>query len=174
MIGAIGWAEATKNDCGLLKFAGAWSMATTGLPPDFKEFLRLLHSHDVEYLLVGGYAVGLYGHPRATADLDIWVGISPENARNLVHVLEEFGFRSPELLADLFLQPDRVVRMGIPPVRIEILTTISGVDFASCYARRQPQTLDGVPVDLIGLEDLKTNKKAAGRHQDLSDLEHLP
>ncbi|MGA2112231.1 MAG: hypothetical protein ABSG98_08800 [Anaerolineales bacterium] len=134
----------------------------------------MLHSHGVEYLLVGGYAVGLHGHPRATAGLDVWVGLGEENAGRLVEVLEKFGFNPPQLSPGLFLQPDRVVRMGVPPVRIEILTTISGVDFPSCYARRQTKTLDGVPVSLISLADLKATKKAAGRHQDLSDLEHLP
>lgn len=149
-------------------------MATTLLPPDFKDFLRLLNSHGVEYLLVGGYAVGFHGYPRATADLDIWVPIDSRNAHKLADTLKAFGFETPELSPDLFLQPDKVVRMGVPPLRIEILTSISGVEFRDCYARRHSATLDEVVVPFISLEDLKRNKRAAGRHQDLSDLEHLP
>jgi len=149
-------------------------MVTTLLPPDFKDFLRLLNSHGVEYLLVGGYAVGFHGYPRATADLDVWVSVDASNARKLTDTLKEFGFEMPELSPDLFLQPDKVVRMGVPPLRIEILTSISGVEFRDCYARRQSATLDEVVVPFISIEDLKRNKRAAGRHQDLSDLEHLP
>ena len=149
-------------------------MATIHLPPDFKEFLQLLNSHQVEYLLIGGYAVGYYGYPRATVDMDVWIATHPQNAEKLVAVLRAFGFAVPELSADLFLQKNKVVRMGVPPVRIEILTTISGVDFEACYAEREVDVVDGVEVHFLGLEHLKANKKASGRHKDLSDLEHLP
>ncbi len=149
-------------------------MATIRLPPDFKEFLRLLNAHRVEYLLIGGYAVGYHGYPRATADMDIWIAIEPRNADRMVSVLREFGFNPPELGPELFLRPWQIIRLGVPPVRIEICTTISGVDFAECYADRVEDTLDGVSVDLIGLAHLKTNKKASGRHQDLADLDQLP
>jgi predicted nucleotidyltransferase len=149
-------------------------MATIHLPPDFKEFLQLLNSHQVEYLLIGGYAVGYYGYPRATVDMDVWIATHPQNAEKLVAVLRAFGFAVPELSADLFLQENKVVRMGVPPVRIEILTTISGVDFEACYAERKVDVVDGVEVHFLGLEHLKVNKKASGRHKDLSDLEHLP
>src|SRR6185436_13606569 len=97
------------------------------LPQDFKEFLRLLRSHGVRYLLVGGYAVGFHGYPRPTGDLDVWVAIEPENADRLIAVLREFGFAVPELTKDLFLQHQKVVRMGVVPFRIEIMTSISGV-----------------------------------------------
>jgi predicted nucleotidyltransferase len=149
-------------------------MATIHLPRDFKEFLRLLHAHHVEYLLIGGYAVNYYGYPRATADMDIWIAVHPANADRVVATLREFGFDLPDLSAELFLRSWQIIRLGVPPVRIEISTTISGVEFAACYARRAEDTLDGVLVSLISLEDLKRNKKAAGRHQDLADLEHLP
>ena len=149
-------------------------MATTHLPPDFKEFLRLLNAHKVEYLLIGGYAVGYHGYPRATADMDIWVAVHPANADRLVAVLKEFGFDLPDLSPELFLREWQIVRLGVPPVRIEIATTISGVDFGECYAERVEGTLDGVGVNVIDLEHLKRNKKASGRHQDLADLEHLP
>ena len=149
-------------------------MATIHLPADFKEFLRLLSVHGVEYLLIGGYAVGYHGYPRATADMDIWVGVHPSNAERIVAALQKFGFDLPDLSAELFLRQWQIIRLGVPPVRIEIATTISGVDFAECYADRVEDTLDDVPVNLISLKDLKRNKQALGRHQDLADLEHLP
>ena len=149
-------------------------MATIRLAPDFKEFLQLLRSAKIEYLLVGGYAVGHYGIPRATGDLDIWVANHKENAVRLVGALREFGFDVPELNESLFQQPKHVVRMGVPPVRLEILSSIDGVEFRECYPRRATVEMDGIEVDLISLADLKTNKRASGRHQDLSDLEKLP
>ncbi len=106
-------------------------MALT-LPDDFREFLRLPNFHCVEYLLIGGFAVSYHGYPRTTNDMDIWVAMSRQNAEKLVALLKEFGFDTPELTVDLFLTEQKVVRMGIPPMRIEILTSISGVDFASC------------------------------------------
>lgn len=149
-------------------------MATTRLPPDFKEFLRLLAVHGVEYLLVGGYAVSYHGYARATADMDVWVAATPENAEKLVAVLKEFGFDVPDLSPDLFLQPDTIVRLGEPPLRIELLTSISGVSFQDAYARRAVDHIEGLEVSLISLDDLKTNKRAAGRYKDLADLEQLP
>ena len=149
-------------------------MAMIRLPPDFKEFLQLLNTHQVEYLLIGGHAVGYYGYPRATADMDVWVAMHPQNAAKMVQVLKEFGFDVPELSANLFLKKDQMVRMGVAPVRLEILTTISGVDFADCYAERIVDVIDGVEVSIISLKHLKLNKKASGRHKDLADLENLP
>jgi predicted nucleotidyltransferase len=149
-------------------------MATTHLPLDFKEFLKLLAAHKVEYLLIGGYAVGYYGYPRATADMDIWIAMHPANSERIVTVLKEFGFDLPELSPQLFLKEWQVIRLGVPPVRIELATTISGVNFSECYAQRVVDVLDGVKVNLISLKNLKANKKASGRHHDLSDLENLP
>ncbi len=149
-------------------------MATINLPPDFKEFLRLLNAQQVEYLLIGGYAVAYHGYPRATADMDIWIAAHPRNAERVVAALKEFGFDLPELSPELFLKEGQIIRMGVPPVRIEIATGISGVSFERCYAARVVDVLDEVEVNLISLADLKVNKKAAGRHRDLDDLEHLP
>mgnify|MGYP001120452983 CR=1 FL=1 len=149
-------------------------MATIQLPPDFKEFLQLLNAHDVKYLLIGGYAVGYHGYPRATVDMDVWVAIHPQNAQKIVAVLTEFGFNLPELTTDLFLEKDKIIRMGIPPVRLEILTSISGVEFETCYQNRVEDELDGVQISLISLNDLKRNKLSSGRHKDLNDLENLP
>lgn len=149
-------------------------MATIRLPNDFKDFLRLLNSRQVEYLLIGGYAVGYYGFPRATADMDIWIAVHPRNAQKMVEVMREFGFAVKELSEELFLQANNVVRLGMPPLRIEVLTTISGVDFEECYRDRKTDILDDIEVHLISLKHLKANKKATGRLKDLSDLENLP
>jgi predicted nucleotidyltransferase len=149
-------------------------MATIHLPADFKEFLKLLNAHQIEYLLIGGYAVGYHGYPRATADMDIWIARHPANAERIVAVLKAFGFNLPELSPELFLKEWQIIRMGVPPVRIEIATTITGVNFSECYAERVEGVLDGVKVNLISLNHLKINKKASGRHQDLADLENLP
>lgn len=148
-------------------------MATVNLPPDFKEFLKLLNAHQVEYMLIGGYAVAYHGYPRATADMDIWISTHPENVVKILAALKEFGFDLPELTPELFQKEDQIIRMGVPPVRIEIMTGISGVIFAECYAARVVDVLDEVEVNLIDLAHLKINKKAAGRHKDLDDLENL-
>ena len=143
------------------------------LPPDFKEFLKLLNSHRVEYLLVGGYAVGYHGYPRATGDMDLWVAVRQNNAEKLVVALREFGLNAPQLSADIFLQENQIIRMGVPPMRIELLTTISGVDFDSCYSERIVDVIDNVEVHIINLKHLKQNKQASGRHKDLDDLQYL-
>ncbi len=143
------------------------------LPSDFKEFLKLLNAKKVKYLLIDGYAVGYHGYPRATNDLDIFVAAEPENAEKLVAVLRKFGFNAPNLSPDLFLQ-DKIVRMGVAPVRIELMTQVSGASFAECYAERVVAVIDRVRVNLISLAKLKQNKKASGRHKDLDDLVHLP
>ena len=144
------------------------------LPKDFKEFLSLLRIHGVEYLVIGAYAVGYHGYPRATKDLDIWIAATPENAKRVVTSLKEFGFSTPELTTELLLKPNNIVRMGEEPIRIEVLNWASGVNFEECYVERITDTLDGVEVSLIGLEHLKINKKASGRLKDLADLEELP
>jgi len=149
-------------------------MATPALARDFKEFLKLLNSKNVEYLLIGGYgAVGIYGHIRATNDLDIWVNISPENAAKIEQALREFGFAA-ELTSGLFLARNNVVRMGVPPIRIEILTSLSGVEFESCYAEKEMIQIEDMVVPVISLARLRENKAASGRAKDLADLESLP
>jgi len=137
--------------------------------------LRLLSEKNVKYLIVGGYAVGYNGYPRSKGDMDVWVDSTEENADRLVRVLKEFGFDFPKLSPDLFVDSDRVVRMGHPPLRIEILTSVTGVSFGECYSSRVEEELeDGTPIHFIGLEKLKENKRASGRHKDLDDLENLP
>jgi hypothetical protein len=133
-----------------------------------------LNDHDVEYLLIGGYAVGYYGYPRTTADMDIWVAMRSDNAQKLVHVFQQFGMLSDEITEELFLQSGDIVRMGLPPMRIEILNDIDGVEFGACYKRRSKVVIDKVSVNVVSLQDLRCNKLASGRHKDLDDIEHLP
>ncbi len=140
---------------------------------DFKDFLKLLNSHQVKYLVVGGFAVGIHGYPRYTGDLDIWVSSATDNAERLVNVLEEFGFDLPEIEPELFQKIKRIIRMGYPPDRIELFTTLSGVNFDECFDKRDVFEIEGIQVNVIGFNDLITNKKAAGRHRDLDDVEHL-
>jgi len=149
-------------------------MATINLPPDFREFLKLLGERRVDYLLIGGYAVAYHGYPRATADIDIWIAIHPDNAEKTVSLLKTFGFDLPQVTKELFLKEGQIVRMGLPPLRIELATSISGVGFQECWAERVTDMMDGVEVNIISLKHLKLNKQAAGRHKDLDDLENLP
>jgi len=149
-------------------------MAMIQLPPDFKEFLKLLNANRVKYLLIGGYAVAYHGFPRATGDMDIWVDMEKTNAEKVVSALKSLGFDLPSLTPALFLKEDQIIRMGNPPYRIEISTTISGVHFEDCYQNRIVANIGGIETLIIDLISLKTNKKAAGRYKDLNDLENLP
>ncbi len=142
------------------------------LPEDFRDFLKLLNKHRVEYLLIGGYAVFYHGYPRATEDIDFWVAISPDNAQKLVQVMRDFGLS--DATPELFLKEHQLTRIGFKPYRVEVLTTISGVQFETCYARRVVDTIDGIEVNIISLEDLKQNKKASGRLKDQDDVQNLP
>lgn len=143
------------------------------LPPDFKEFLQALSTFTVEYLLVGGFAVSFHGYPRTTAHIDVWIAVHPDNAKRLMAALRHFGFGGSSATEELFLHPNKVVRMGVPPLRIAILTAIDGVQFAACYARRVEFPVDGGVINVIGRDDLITNKRASGRAKDRVDLEHL-
>ncbi len=143
------------------------------LPTEFKEFLRSFNDHDVEYLLIGGYAVSYHGYPRATADITVWVACNRSNADRIVEALKAFGFDVPELTPALFLKEQRVVRMGIAPLRIEISMSVDGVEFEACYRERIVDTIEGMEISIINLEHLKQNKRASGRLKDLADLEYL-
>ena len=143
------------------------------LNQDFKEFFELLNANQVQYLVVGGYAIAIHGHPRYTKDIDVWVAMTAENAEKIVRALNEFGFASLGLKADDFLTPDQVIQLGYEPSRIDILTTISGVEFSTCYDTRVNMDVDGVQITVIDNENLKKNKKASGRPQDLADVDQL-
>lgn len=143
------------------------------LGPDFSEFIALLNAHGVEHVIVGGYAVAYHGHPRFTGDLDILVRPSQENARALLDALEEFGFGELELTTEDFTEPNVIVQLGRPPSRIDLVTSIDGVDGEDVFAHRVKEVAAGNVVWFISREDLIQNKKATGRAQDQADLEHL-
>jgi predicted nucleotidyltransferase len=143
--------------------------------PHFKELLRALYEKKIDYLIVGGYAVMNYTEPRFTKDLDVWIRNSPENAGRLYEALAEFGapLQKDGLTPADFTSHDVTYQMGVAPVRIDILTHISGVQFDDAWTRRVPSTFLGTPVYFISLDDLVKNKKAIGRSSDLEQLERI-
>lgn len=143
------------------------------LPQDFKEFIELLNLHNVKYLVTGGYAVCYHGYPRMTGDIDFFVERSRENATKLEPVLNAFGFGELGLTANDFLEPDTIVQLGFPPIRINIITSISEVTFDEAWEDRIPDEIDGLPLQLIGKKALIANKKASGRPKDLADRHAL-
>lgn len=143
------------------------------LHPDFREFIQLLNAHDVQYLVVGGFAVTFHGHPRATKDIDIWIWLDAANAEKTIRALDEFGFKSLGFIVDDFLVDDQIIQLGYPPVRIDLLTTLPGVDFEECFQSRVETQVDDTVVKFIDLENLKRTKRASGRMQDLADLANL-
>lgn len=144
------------------------------LPKDFKEFLKSLNANGVRYLLIGGYAVGFHGYPRATNDLDIFVAKDAENAQRLIKSLIDFGFESSELSTEIFTQEKSIVRMGVEPLKIEIANFISGIEFEEAFKGKIVGSINEVEINIISLQHLKLNKKASGRYKDLNDLENLP
>jgi predicted nucleotidyltransferase len=143
--------------------------------PHYKELLQLLNEFEVEYLIVGGFAVMKYGEPRYTKDLDVWVHNSPENSRRVLEALKKFGapLEHDGITAETFTG-QVVYQIGIAPVRIDILSEITGVDFPDAWKKRVASTFFGVPVHFISLDDLVTNKRALGRSSDLKDLQQKP
>lgn len=143
------------------------------LSKDFKEFIELLNDNRVKYLVVGGYAVAFHGHPRYTRDMDIWIELSPDNSDKILDALKEFGFGSLGLKPDDFLESNQVVQLGYPPNRIDILTTLKDLNFDDCYKTKVEVKIQGLRIDFIDIENLKKNKRATGRAQDLADAENL-
>ena len=133
----------------------------------------LLNSHNVEYVVVGGHAVAFHGHPRYTGDIDFLIRTTPENVSRVIAVLGEFGFGNLGIVEKDLLERGRVLQLGHPPNRIDVLTSISGVDFDSAWEQRVKTLLDDQPVALLGWDELIRNKRAAGRQKDLADLEKL-
>jgi hypothetical protein len=142
---------------------------------DFVDFIQALNNHEVEYVLAGGYAVILHGYPRVTGDIDIWVNQTAENYQKLQRAFEEFGMPMFDMTEENFLNnPDfDVFSFGVPPVSIDVMTKMKGLDFSTVFTRAQHLRVQNLEVNLISLEDLKTAKKAAGRPKDLNDLENL-
>ena len=143
------------------------------LSRDFREFIELLNENSVRYLVVGGYAVAFHGHPRYTKDLDVWVELSPDNADKIIAALKKFGFGSLGLKPADFLERDQIVQLGYPPNRIDILTTLEALKFEDCYQTKVEAEIQGLHIDFIDIENLKKNKRATGRLQDLADAENL-
>jgi hypothetical protein len=143
------------------------------LQKDLREFVELLNSHAVDFLVVGAHCVAWHGAPRYTGDIDLYLRREPENARHVMNVIEAFGFGSLELTADDFLRENSVIQLGVAPNRIDLLTDIDGVSFEEAWAERERADLDGVPVFMASRQTLITNKKAAGRPQDLADVARL-
>ena len=146
-------------------------MAMTLIPPDFKEFLRYLKDHEVRFLLIGGYAVNAHGYVRNTVDIDVWVASDSENRRRVVNAVREFGFASTGY--DVLDAERAMLRMGTPPLRIEVMRAIDGVEFEDCWSRRVQLVLGDLEIPMISLADLRVNKRAAGRPKDLADLSEL-
>jgi hypothetical protein len=140
---------------------------------DFKEFIALLNKNKVEYLIVGGYAVGLHGYPRYTGDIDIWIKNSEANSEKMVKILCEFGFSSYDIKKEDFLKLDNVIQLGYPPYRIDLVMSIDGVTFDECYTNRVKKEIDEIELDFIGYDELIKNKKACGRDKDINDINNL-
>ena len=140
------------------------------IPEDFKEFIALLNVHKVRYLIVGGYAVGFHSRPKFTQDIDIWVENSKQNGLRLKKVLEEFGFGSLDITIEDLTSPDKVIQLGNAPLRIDLITSISGIGFRSAYENRVTGKYFNIDADFISLDDLIINKKSSNREKDLEDL----
>ena len=141
--------------------------------PDFSEFVALLNEHNVEYLIVGGYAVSFHGYVRATGDIDVWIKPSISNANKVVVVLQAFGFGSFGIGVSDFTKADNVIQLGYEPVRIDLMTSVSGLSFDECFNRKIETQIGGIHMNYISLPDLKINKAATARRQDLLDLDKL-
>ena len=143
------------------------------IQPDFKELLALFNEQNVEYLIVGGYALAFHGTPRYTGDLDIFVRPDPSNAQRILKSLALFGFGSLGLAAADFENPERVIQLGEPPVRIDLITSITGVPWEEAFSSRVSGNYDDIPVYFLGRESFIRNKRAIGRAKDLADIEAL-
>jgi hypothetical protein len=143
------------------------------LDKDFSEFVALFIDHDVQFLIVGGYALAAHGLPRATGDLDAWVRVSEANSVKIFAALREFGFGDVGVSASDFDHEDSVVQLGFPPYRIDILTSVDGIDFDGAWDRRMLVEVNNLSVPFISRDDLIANKKAAGRPQDIADVQRL-
>src|SRR5580658_4176522 len=147
-------------------------MTTIRIPRDFREFLKSLDAHNARFLRIGGYAVNAFGYVRNTVDMAIWIASDPDNLRRVLQAIRDFAF--PAAPDDLLYEADAMVRMGVPPRRIEVLRKISGVEFEDCWPRRVMIEDDDLRIPAISLDDLKRNKRASGRKKDLVDLDELP
>jgi hypothetical protein len=140
---------------------------------DFLDLLRAFIAHNVRFLIVGAYALGVHGRPRATGDLDVWVDATPENAPNIMAALEQFGAPLSGVTVGDFSNPGIVFQMGLPPLRIDVLTQLTGLTFAEAWPTRLAASFGPISVDVIGRDAFVKNKRATGRAKDLGDVEAL-
>ena len=143
------------------------------LSKDWREFLELLNSRGVDYVIVGAQSLAFHGRPRYTGDLDIFVRPTPDNAQQLVEILNQFGFAQAGFKETDFVKPEQMIQLGRAPSRIDLLTSISGVRTEEAFATKVSATIDGIPVFILGKDALIRNKRAVGRPQDLADLDFL-
>jgi|SRR5215211_7933012 len=143
------------------------------LSKDWREFLELLNSRAVDYVIIGAQSLAFHGRPRYTGDLDILVRASRDNAQQLLKVLNQFGFAQAGFKETDFLEPEQMIQLGRAPSRIDLLTSISGVPTEDAFASKVSAMIDGIPVFILGKDALIRNKRAVGRPQDLADLESL-
>jgi predicted nucleotidyltransferase len=143
------------------------------LDKDFKEFIELLNAHDVQYLVIGEYAVNFHGYPRYTKNIDFWLWMTDENIEKLLQVIKSFGFGSLGLDKNDFSDADNIIQLGYEPYRIDLLMDVNGVDFQECYNRRIDGEIETVKVKFLSIDDLIVAKKNAGKLQDLADAEQL-
>lgn len=143
------------------------------LDKNLREFIELLNSQKVDYIVVGGHAVAFHGHPRFTGDIDLFIRPTHQNSERVITAVKEFGFAEVSLSAEDFVRPDTVVQLGYPPNRIDLLTAISGVNFEEAWYTRAAGELDGLSVFFLGLDALLKNKRASGRDKDVADVRKL-
>ena len=143
------------------------------LERDIIEFVELCNKHEVKYLIIGGYAVSIHGHPRSTKDIDVCIEMSEENASKMVKVISDFGFSSLKLSKEDFLKKDSITQLGFPPLRIDILNDLDGVPFEEAWQNKKSVSFENVPVNFIGYNDLIIVKQKAGRPQDIADVDKL-
>ena len=166
-------ARASSGSSAKRSSANAPSRRIPELCADFVDLLSALSDEKARFLVIGGYAVGVHGHPRATKDLDVWIDPTPTNARRVLEALRSFGAPIRGLTEPDLVNPEVVFQVGLPPNRIDILSAIAGVDFASCWKRRERVSFSGIRTPVISMVDLIQNKRATGRLQDLADADAL-
>ncbi len=140
---------------------------------DFEDFISLCNKYELEYLVIGGFAVSVHGYPRTTKDLDICINKTATNAKKILIILKDFGFESLNFKETDFLRDDIIAQLGYPPIRIDILNDLNGIDFNLAFQNKRIVNMNGVPTNFIGYNELLINKKNAGRDQDLLDIKKL-
>jgi hypothetical protein len=143
----------------------------TPLPLEFRDLLKSFNDQGLKYLVVGGWAVAHHGYRRYTADIDFWIAVSPENADRLIAALKKFIGTAPS--KNSIIKERKMTEFGRPPLLVQILCDISGVEFEACYSRRVQDSWEGVEVSVISFKDLLANKRSAARHKDLADVDRL-